>query len=366
MRDEKRTMRRKYLLFGLVLLVLVAFSLCISDGYYGKIYYPVEVVQCYAAWFEVTGAQLFDPLNADRVYFAVMERLPMYNDVIYTVLSVFKYVGCGVLLAVSGMLYQNTFRNPIAAPSMLGVTGGINAALLVLVLQFGYGATQQMGMYYLYCYIGGALVLGLVLLGGKYMSGKGEFNVVNMLLIGTIVSQLLGVIVTYVQNMVLDEAAWDAFRLLQTATGLDTGYTYASLLIGGIVALVPVIAFRFRLNLVAFDDAEMRLLGVNADALRVLALVCGSIMILTAQVNAGQVAMVSLVIPFVVRAVFGSEFRKQLIGNVLCGAIVLLIAGDLVSYIAINEVNLDIGSVVTICAMPLFVWMVARGQRTWE
>ena len=168
------------------------------------------------------------------------------------------------------------------------------------------------------------------------------------------------------ENIYFADADEYAYYLLQTATGLDTVWTYVTLLVGGIVALVPVIAFRFRLNLVSFDDAETRLLGVNADALRMLALVCGSIMILTAQVNIGQVAMASLVIPFVVRAVFGAEFRKQLVGNILCGALILLMAGDITTFVGISQINLDIGSVVTICAMPLFVWMIAVQQRGWE
>ena len=366
MQSGSSGLRAKYIVTGIVLLVLVLFSLCVSAGYYGRIYAPGDVIECYGAWFQITFTSFGDPVSAQKLLNDTMERMPMYGDVIFTFLQVFKFVVCGVMLAVSGMLYQNAFRNPIAAPSMLGVTNGISFAILVLVLQFGYNARQMMGYYYLYAYIGGAIVLALVMAGGKFISGKGSFNVVNMLLIGTIVSQLLGVVLTYVQNTFLDEAAWDAYYLLQTATGLDSVYTYISLLIGALVGLVPVILYRFRLNLVAFDDAEVRLLGVSANGLRVLALVCGSIMILTAQVNAGQVAMLSLVVPFVVRAVYGSEFRKQLLGNVMCGAIVMLIASDIVSYVAISQISLDIGSVVTVCTMPLFVWMIAAGQRTWD
>ena len=143
-------------------------------------------------------------------------------------------------------------------------------------------------------------------------------------------------------------------------------HSYLTLLAGGVAVFIPIVLFRFRLNVVAFSDAEMRLLGVNADALRMVALVCGSLMILTAQVNAGQVAMVSLVVPFIVRAVFGSEFRKQLVGNVLCGAIVLLAASDVVSLVVLHMIDFNLNLVINVGILPLYVWMIAIGQRSWE
>lgn len=366
MADDRAKTRRLNLLFLAVLAVLVAVSLCVSTGYNYTVYSPLDVVGCYASWFQIALTSVADPASLSQVQLDVYARYPMYFDVINSVGSVLRYLVCGAFLALAGMLYQNAFRNPIAAPTMLGVSSGVNAGLLVLVMCFGAQAVAMPGYYYLAAFVGGVAALLLVLLGGKAVSGRGSFNVVNMLLIGTIVTQLVNVVIRYVQANFLDETAWLVYYNLQAAAVLDSAYTYLTLLVCGVVGIVPIVALRFRLNLVSFSDEETRLLGVDPTKLRVVALLCGSLLVLAAQVNAGQVAMVSLVIPFVVRAVFGCEFRRQLVGNVLVGAILLLACGDLVSILSFGSFNITLGSVVSVVALPLFVWMIAVRQRGWE
>lgn len=366
LREEKRILRRKTLVFGAVLLVLAAFSLCVSAGYYNTIYSPLDVLACYGSFLKLSFTQVFNPAAAADLRYEIVSAYPMYQDVLATFLDVFKYVFCGVILAVSGMLYQNSFRNPIAAPSMLGVSNGVSMGILLMVLIYGSAASTMRGTYYLFVFGGGLLILLLVMLGGKFISGKGQFNVVNMLLIGTIVSQLLGVVSTYVMNNFLTEQEWLFYYTLQSGLAVDTPLTFVVLLVGGLIGLIPVVLLRFKLNLVSFSDAETKVLGVDPNKLRILALACGSVLILTAQATAGQVAMISLVIPFISRAVFGAEFRKQLLGNILLGGVVMLIGGDIVAFFYFAAVPLDVGSVVTICAMPLFVWMLAVCQRSWE
>ena len=363
--DDRRKMRRLYLIFGLVLLVCFFVSCC-ADMARIEFRSPVEVVQGLATWVSIQFASLFHPQDVADMRVAAAAAGIEYADIAFQLGQTLKYGICGVMLAISGMLYQNAFRNPIAAPSMLGVTNGVTFAILVLVMMFGYTAYEHLGLYYLFAYVGGALVLALVMLGGKWVSGKRKFNVVNMILIGTIVSQLLGVVITYVENNFMTDMDWEAYTRLVNASGITNTWTYVSLIVGAIVSLLPVFAFRFRLNLVSFSDEETKFLGVNPERLRLLALSCGSIMILTAQVNAGQVAMMSLVIPFVVRAVFGSEFRKQLGGNILVGAILLIVCGVLSNMIIINDMQAGLGAISTLIALPLFVWMIAIRQRSWD
>ena len=365
MGDDKRKMRRLYLVFGLVLVVCAAVSFC-ADPIHLDFRSPVEVVQGWGAWISVQFASIFRPQDVADARLAAATAVPDYEAIVFQAGSTLKYLICGVMLAVSGMLYQNAFRNPIAAPSMLGVTNGISFAVLALVLQFGIQAYSYIGLYYLYSYIAGVLVLVLVMLGGKWTSGHRKFNVVNMILIGTIASQMLGVLTTYVQDNFMSDTDWQVYNELVQALNITSVWTYVSLIVGALAALVPVYLFRFRLNLVSFSDEETKFLGVDPTKLRLLALGCGSIMILTAQVNAGQVAMISLVVPFVVRAVFGSEFRKQLGGNILVGSIILVICGLLSNYIIVNDTGIGLGPITTIIALPLFVWMLAIRQRSWD
>ena len=366
MREDKRILRRKYLIFGVVLLAFFVFSSCMSFTLTGTFYTPLQVIESVGGWFRLMFTQIAHPDFYVSVRREVVADMPYYSDCINSLWLSLRLVICGAMLALSGMLYQNTFRNPIAAPSMLGVSNGINFALVILVLQYGYSAMQYSDLYYLYSLIGGLLVLVLVMLGGKWISGKGQFNVVNMILMGTILSQLFGVFITYVQAFLFDDTTYYVYNQLSNATATTSVWTYATLFVGAIVSFIPVFLFRFRLNLISFSDEESRLLGVNPNRLRLVALGCGTIMILVAQVNVGQVAMASLIVPFIVRAVFGSEFRKQLGGNLIVGALLLLICGDLGSLIEFDGLSVGTGMVVSVIAIPLFVWMVVMRQKSWE
>ena len=365
MADDRRKMRRLYLIFGVVLLACVGISCC-ADTLMLRFRSPIEVIQGAAAWANVHWTELFDPNNLNAARAEAAATMPDYEAVVFQFGNTLKYAICGVMLSVSGMLYQNAFRNPIAAPSMLGVTNGVGFAILILVLIFGENAYQHLGLYYLFSYLGGALVLVLVILAGKWIGGRQRFNVVNMILVGTLFSQLLGVVRTYIEDNFMTDTGYLVLEELTNAIGITSVWTYVSVLLGSLVAIAPIIAFRFRLNLVSFSDEETKFLGVDPTKLRVLALSCGSLMILTAQVNAGQVAMMSLVVPFVVRAVFGSEFRKQLVGNVLVGAILLVVCGVLAEFVVINNMGIGLGGISTILALPLFVWMIAIRQRSWD
>ncbi len=366
MDEERHRVRNRYLVTGIVLIAVAIFSLCMSPTLLGTFHSPLDVIKSIGAWFRLTYTYIFQSEMYVSVHREVVAAMPYYSDCMLAIWDTFKYVVCGALLAVSGMLFQNTFRNPIAAPSMLGISNGVNFGLFFLVMQFGYQATQHIDLYYLYSFIGGIAVLLLVMVGGSWVSGPHRFNVVNMILIGTVVSQLLGVILTYAEAYLMDEQSWDAYYLMQNATTITTTATYLVLIIGSIISIIPIFAFRFGLNLVSFSDDESRLIGANPNRLRILTLGCGTLMMLVAQTTVGQVSMAGLMIPFVVRAIFGSEFRKQLGGNLILGALVLLVCSDVGTLITIDGISVGASMIVNIIAIPMFIWMLAIRQRSWD
>lgn len=275
---------------------------------------------------------------------------------------------CAELLAVSGMLYQNVFRNPIAGPGMLGVTSGVSLGMMVLVALFHAAAPSMLYERYAMCYGFGAVILAFVIVAGKRLSGKGRpYDIVTMLLIGSIFSQLIGFVVSYVTLFVMEEEDYLVFYTLSQMLTVSTSLiSWVTLGIAALVSFVPIWMNRYKLNALAFDDQEARLLGVNSTRLRALALVCGAIMILAATIHVGAVSLVSLVVPFISRSLFGCEFNKQLVGNLCISPILLLICRDITDLIPFIGEGLAIGSVVSIVALPLFVVLMARHARGWE
>ena len=368
--NDKRLMRRKCLIIGLATLVIAFFSLCVGYNAAGTasvhFYSPADVIKVLYTACKVTIADIFNlPSSLQKAQ--IIGAVPMYNDIILRAAVTTSACFCGALLAVSGMLFQNTFKNPIASPSLLGVSNGVQLGLLVLIIQFGMGAQVMVVQRFVYCYIGGIAVLLLVLVLGRLIGGKGGFNIFNLLVVGTIISQIVGVIMSYASQIMMGDSLWEVYYELQEATQAYTGIkTYIMLIVTTVVCLLPVVILRFRFNLLSFTDAEIKMAGVNTTALKLVAMICGSLMILTAQIYVGSIAVFALVIPFLSRYIFGVEFRKQLWGNIFLGMLLLLVCRDISAVIPFVGTGVPIGTIVSIVAMPIFVWMMTLNKKTWE
>lgn len=364
MADEAATLRHKVAVSTVILAALVLLSFCVVEGeLFPKVFYGIYL-HVYNAIGSLT--HLFNPystgwLEENNMAFAYHYAVERAGVIGITLV-------CAVLLAVSGMLYQAVFKNPIAGPGMLGVGSGVSLGMMLLVYLFGASASGMLTERYLYCYGLGAAILLFVVLAGRKLSGKGKpFDIVTMLLIGSILSQLIGFIVSYVTLFVMDPGTYALYYTLSEMLVVDTSLiSWAFLGVAAIGSLAPIILMRFKLNALAFDEQEVRLMGLNPTRLRALALICGAIMILAAQIHCGSVAMVSLIVPFLSRSWFGCEFRKQLAGNICIGTILLLACRDIADFIPFVGDGIAIGSVVAVAAMPLFLMIMARHMRGWE
>lgn len=368
MAAEGMELRRKVAISMVILAVLFFFSFCVSGARQDYAFYnPLEVVS--ALFFQVFNflantTQLFAPVTNAWLH----ENCPLYFTFFdrFGVLCITLL--CAVLLAVSGALYQNVFRNPIAGPGMLGVGSGVSLGMMLLVYMYSGAAAAYLMQRYAMCYGFGAAILVFVILAGRKVSGKGRpFDIVSMLLIGSIVSQLIGFIVSYITLYVMDTSDYDTYYTLSQMLVVDTSWiSWACLGTAFAVSFLPVWFMRFRLNALSFDEQEVRLMGIDPLRLRAVALICGAIMILAAQIHCGSIAMVSVIVPFLARSWFGCEFRKQLAGNICIGTILLLACRDIVDSIPFVGDGIAIGSIVAIVAMPIFLLIVAKHMRGWE
>lgn len=399
--EEARELRRKVILWVFALAVVAVPSLGVfgastysAAGQY-VMYNPVDVIEALLAHvhnliggvthlfapepFGYDVAPFYKPLYEIDGTTAMMSSAEsgeglanagwdLYGGVLERTSVVGITLVCAVLLSVSGMLYQNVFKNPIAGPGMLGVSSGVSLGMMLLVYLFGIDAFSMLGLRYAVCYGLGAAILAFVILAGRKLSGKGKpFDIVTMLLIGSILSQLVGFVVTYVTLFVMEPEVYQQYITLSQMLVVDTsGISWTVLIAASAISLAPVIYLRFRFNALAFDEQEVRMLGINFTALRAVALICGAIMILAAQIHIGAVAMVSLIVPFLSRSWFGCEFRKQLVGNVCISTVLLLVCRDIVDLIPFVGDGIGIGSAVSVVALPIFLLIMARHMRGWE
>ena len=366
--EAKRELRRKVVVLFVAFLALFAVSLCLSSLYAGVMYSPITVVQALATRVGIIFQSVFDPESYDiTLVNDANVRIPGYGDICKRFdITVVTVVG-GLLLSLSGMLYQNVFKNPIAAPSMLGVSAGVRIGTILLVVVYGVEALNMEGMRYLYCYIGGVVIIVGVVLFAKLIARGQGINVADMLIVGSVFSQLLATVSTYFLTYIMTDDQYEVFYELTSGMRTSTdSLAFVFLAIVLVVSVLPVVLMRFKLNVIAFNDSDMRMLGVRPELMRVFVLIMGTIMILAAQIHVGVISMVALVVPFLTRYIVGSEFGKQLIGNVLMGPILLLLCRFICGVVPFVNGGMSLEMVVGFVALPIYIWMMALGKRGWE
>lgn len=376
MAGEKTSLRRKVVECAVALAVLAFLSLGLTGAaplekpeYFCSTYTvfaPWEVA--YAIWmhlYNLVGSvtHLYAPLTFEQ-----SAQIPAYGAVIARAGVIGITLVCAVLLSVAGALYQAVFRNPIAGPGMLGVGSGVSLGVMLLVYTVGAAATGSLALRYGLCYGLGSAILVFVILAGRRLSGRGRpFDIVTMLLLGSILSQLIGFVVSYMTLFVMDPDAYNLYYALMQMLQVDTSWiSWVCLGAATVVSLAPIWYLRFKMNALAFDEQEVRLMGIDPLRLRAVALISGAVMVLAAQIHCGAVGTVSLIVPFLARSWFGCEFRKQLVGNLCIGTILLLACRDIADLIPFVGGGVGIGAVVSVVAMPLFLFIVAKHMRGWE
>ncbi len=363
--------------FAAVAAVVAAFSLCLPYsgmdimGTGGQVLSPGDVLDCYALWFQLNVMPLFDATLSNRIASVYADFQATHGSLMYTLVMAraqitFVVVLCGVMLAVAGLLFQTAFRNPLAAPTSLGVSDGVTLGCIVFSYMGYVSILDNPSLYLLLTYGLGALAVAAVLLLSRGISGGARYNVLDMLLLGTVVCQLLGGVNGFIQNFQMGSDAWYNFYEIQQATSaVESPEVCLAVVVLFVLTFVPALLLRFKLNLVAFSDDDGKMMGSRAGLLRAAALVLGSAMELGAIATIGQVAVLSLAVPFAVRYMLPADFRYQFLGNCLLGTVVLLVCVAIQHFATVGILTMPVGTIVSIFIVPVFVWMVAFGRGRW-
>ncbi|MFN0244167.1 MAG: FecCD family ABC transporter permease [Planctomycetota bacterium] len=282
--------------------------------------------------------------------------------------------GVGAALGLSGALVQGLFRNPLASPSVLGITGGASlGAVLAVMWLGGFGARTgmlaeraDMGLLIvpLSAFLG-ALVVGAFV--WALASSTGRVSIPALLLVGIAMNTITGGIQQLLQVLVIGD--WEVSRsiLAWTFGSLDdrTGWHALVVWLGVFVAslAVPWLAWELDLMQAGLEDAQA--LGVHTGRVRLLALCAASIAAATAVAVAGQIAFVGLVVPHVVRFFSGSSHRVVLPLSALAGA-VFLVGTDVAQRALLRDVALQPGVVMSLLGGPFFLILLWRKRREIE
>jgi iron complex transport system permease protein len=259
----------------------------------------------------------------------------------------------GGALGLAGALIQGHTRNPLADPGLLGVNGG--AAFFVVIGIYAFGVTSLVG--YVWFAFAGALVasVAVFVLGSVSRGGP---TPVTLALAGAAVSALLAALTSAV--ILIDVQTLDAYRFwaVGSLAGREAdiaGQVEWFLLAGALIGLASAPA----LNALSLGDDVARSLGHSVRRTRVLGVVAITLLAGSATAACGPIAFVGLVVPHIVRAFTGPDYRWLLPASALAGAALLLFA-DVIGRVVVRPGELQVGIVLALVGGPFFIWLVRR------
>lgn len=257
----------------------------------------------------------------------------------------------GAALAVAGASYQSLFRNPLAAPDILGVTAGSGfGASLALLLGLGPLAVQA------FAFASGLLAVGLCFALGTLIRQQ---SMVMLLLSGIIVAACFNALLSILKIVAdpVDVLPVITFWLLGGLNRVTPGAIPPAF--GLILASLAVMAvLRWQVTVLASGAEEARAMGVRIGLVQFALVLAATLMTAAAVGLAGTVGWVGLIVPHMARLVAGGGFDRTLPVAALLGALFLLVVDDICRSADAMEVPLSI--VTALVGAPLFALLLYR------
>ena len=331
MNGAARTGRARIVLVCVIAILIVAVLLSLGVG--ARAIAPADVLQALTAP---------DADNPDHTVI-LSQRVPR------TVIGLLA----GAALALAGTVMQGLTRNPLADPGLFGVNAGAAVAVLAAVTVLGI-ATPTGFVWFAFAGAAAAAVI-VALIGSRGPDGG---NPAKLALTGAAVTAGL----TAVTLMILttDRQALDVYRYWSvgglTARGLDA---VAAVIAPIAVGLVLAGLCARGLDLMALGEDTATGLGHNVARTRGLGILAIVLLCGGATAIAGPIVFLGLLVPHLLRALVGSDYRRLLMIGAPAGAAVLLLS-DVMGRLIAPPGEVQAGLVVAFVGAPLLIWLVLR------
>lgn len=271
-------------------------------------------------------------------------------------------IGC--YLGLSGLLFQTVLRNPLADPTLFGVSGG--AALAVVGAMAAIAALPpQVGPAFLpmsaipvIALVGGLVATASVLV----LAGRRGFSPMRMILTGVVVAAVLNAVV---MAMVLGLSEGRTDMAILWLAGSLYARSFDNILPAlpwGLAALAMLLVLRRPLAILRFDPDMARALGVAVGPVSLMVLAIAAGLAASAVSIAGTVGFVGLIVPHVVRRIIGPGIGAHLWASALVGAI-LVTAADTFGRVVAAPLEIPVGMTTSLIGAPVLAFLL-RARNT--
>ncbi|WP_277679934.1 iron ABC transporter permease [Gracilibacillus dipsosauri] len=260
----------------------------------------------------------------------------------------------GILLAISGYIFQGVLRNPLADPSVIGITSGAGVGALLFIYFGSITATWvPLGAFI------GAIIAFLIVMMLAYRS---EFQPTLLALLGIGISAfgsaIIQIIVVNSEMAVASSLTWLAGTTYAKGWS-ELGYY----LLGPLIVFIPIVYLvSDRIHTLALGDDTAKGLGLNVVKTRFLLALLATIIAASSVATVGTIGFVGLIAPHMARILLGPAHKNLFITTALLGGIFLMIA-DVLSRTLLVPKEIPTGIIIAIIGAPYFLWLMHRSNK---
>ena len=343
MRFGIRLMGKKYLLinrniaFLLLLLLLTMFVIMVAPFIGGRDISFNDITNIFYSTPETTGQMVFWHVRFPRVILSFL---------------------VGATLSICGMVFQSIFRNTLATPFTLGLSSGASfGAILAIKLHldthFLYISTIQ-----IFSFSGGIISIAIVYL---FLKVKKNFSSAVMLLVGIALNMFFNSLILFVQYMADNTEAITIMRWLLGNLNIVGFRPIIEVIPFCFLGLIIIFYKRSELNLLMTNDEIATGRGLNVERTRIVLFLAVSVSAGAVTSVCGPIGFLGLIIPNLMRIVFGSDHFDLAPACFLGGGIFLVIC-DSFARLLIYPAEIPVGVILALIGGPCFLWFLFRTE----
>ena len=263
----------------------------------------------------------------------------------------------GAALAMSGSTYQGLFRNPLAAPSLIGATSGAGLGATIVLLTGVPLYFAGVSLVPIAAFVGAIIAVAAAYLIARQVGGT---PLVTLILAGV----AIGSLTSAVTGLIMIRSDPDLRPVLSWLLGgfITSQWKHSVMILPYLVpSLVVVLAYSRILNVLHLGEEHAQQLGVNVERTKIVLIAAATLGTAAAVSVSGLIGFVGIVAPHAVRLIWGSDYRFLLPMASIMGAAFLILA-DLVARTVVSPGELPVGVVTAFCGAPFFLYLLRRAR----
>jgi iron complex transport system permease protein len=262
----------------------------------------------------------------------------------------------GMALGTAGATYQGLFRNPLADPYLIGVAqGAALGAVIGFVLPWTFGGNYLIPIL---AFAGAVMAVSVVYLISRV--GK-TVPMTTLILAGVAIGALLMSLTDYLTLLSADKVR----NILSWFMGNFSTSSWEQIrIISPYIAVGIVVIFFFArpLNVMQLDEEQAQQLGINVERTKIILLGAATLITAAAVCFVGTIGFVGIIVPHIVRLIWGPDHRLLLPLSAISGAILLILA-DTASRTLIAPSEIPVGVITAFIGAPFFLFLLRRTKK---